>query len=115
MLSICDVCFIILFLYQFPYVFFFQFELQKEKEPLDEKRKKVTVLKNYVSFMSLHLSLPLYERQCLPCVVCLDGKKTHLLVPCGHLCLCENCSNQLNDGKCPICRRQYEKIIQCYL
>mmetsp|Transcript_20415 Transcript_20415/g.43147 ORF Transcript_20415/g.43147 Transcript_20415/m.43147 type:complete len:298 (-) Transcript_20415:783-1676(-) len=36
------------------------------------------------------------------CVVCLDAAKTHLLVPCGHQCVCSCCARALSS--CPICR-----------
>ena len=28
------------------------------------------------------------------CVVCLEGARTHVLVPCGHRCLCEGCAGR---------------------
>lgn len=41
------------------------------------------------------------------CVICQDNLKTHVIVPCGHFCLCENCSTKLdpNHSNCPMCRR----------
>ena len=36
------------------------------------------------------------------CVVCFDGPKTHLIVPCGHQCLCGECTRNLKT--CPMCR-----------
>jgi hypothetical protein len=36
------------------------------------------------------------------CVVCWNEPKTHVLVPCGHQCVCERCSTI--TGVCPICR-----------
>jgi hypothetical protein len=50
------------------------------------------------------------------CVVCMDEKKTHAAVPCGHLLVCTNCADQLlihNNNDCPTCRtpvQQYMKI-----
>jgi serine/threonine protein kinase len=35
------------------------------------------------------------------CIICLDRHRTHILIPCGHWCLCEEHAQQ---GKCPICR-----------
>ena len=37
------------------------------------------------------------------CVICIDAKRTHLVAPCGHKCLCETCSTTIG-GACPICR-----------
>ena len=39
------------------------------------------------------------------CVVCLDAQKSHVLIPCGHFCVCEACADRLAVGDgCPICR-----------
>jgi len=41
------------------------------------------------------------------CVVCLDAARTHILVPCGHQCVCEDCASELSEGDaCPVCRQQ---------
>jgi len=51
------------------------------------------------------------------CVVCMTKPKTHVLLKCRHLCLCDICGFALN--KCPICRESYNpdtdlfKIINC--
>jgi len=38
------------------------------------------------------------------CVICLTNLKTHVLIPCGHLCVCsEHASNLI---ACPLCRAQ---------
>mmetsp|Transcript_64314 Transcript_64314/g.106897 ORF Transcript_64314/g.106897 Transcript_64314/m.106897 type:complete len:391 (+) Transcript_64314:113-1285(+) len=39
------------------------------------------------------------------CVICMAGSKTHLLVPCGHKCLCHACAFKLVlPSPCPLCR-----------
>jgi hypothetical protein len=37
------------------------------------------------------------------CAICLTERVTHLLLPCKHACICENCFNLID--KCPICQR----------
>lgn len=48
------------------------------------------------------------------CVICMEGVKTHIVIPCGHLCLCESCSKKLNTGKCPVCNIAYNTIVKVY-
>ena len=42
-------------------------------------------------------------------VVCLNGKKTHAMIPCGHKCACAACGQLImaagKGGSCPICRQ----------
>lgn len=47
------------------------------------------------------------------CCVCLDGKSNMALIPCGHVCLCFNCSKSFTE--CPICRLQIENKVQIFI
>lgn len=38
------------------------------------------------------------------CVICMSAACNMVMVPCGHLCMCTDCSNIFNDNKCPMCR-----------
>ena len=51
------------------------------------------------------------------CSVCFEGVKTHLAVPCGHLCACEGCAGLLaSKGKCcPICRGDVAQWIKLHV
>lgn len=46
------------------------------------------------------------------CVVCFDDMKQYAIVPCGHLCVCKKCSNQLTY--CPICRVRKEGTLRIF-
>ncbi|XP_015586154.1 mitochondrial E3 ubiquitin protein ligase 1 [Cephus cinctus] len=37
------------------------------------------------------------------CVVCRSNPREIILLPCGHVCLCEDCSDDIIDD-CPVCR-----------
>jgi hypothetical protein len=51
------------------------------------------------------------------CVVCLCEPATHAMIPCGHRCVCEDCSEGLlrSRGACPICRACVDQIVKIYL
>jgi len=40
------------------------------------------------------------------CVVCMEKEKKVLLLPCKHVCLCEDCS--VNVDVCPLCREMIQ-------
>jgi len=50
------------------------------------------------------------------CVICCDAPSCMALVPCGHRCLCEACSDVfLRSGQdCPMCRSRPEQLIRVY-
>ena len=50
------------------------------------------------------------------CVVCLDQPITQVIVPCGHLALCQGCADHLiGVGEpCPICRGEFERHIRVF-
>jgi hypothetical protein len=51
-----------------------------------------------------------------PCVVCLTDPRNTVVLPCQHLCCCEECAAQLQIGakmrgdKCPICRHDIDGV-----
>lgn len=44
------------------------------------------------------------QPESLLCLVCQDGVREVILLPCGHFCLCEQCSERISTT-CPVCRR----------
>ena len=63
------------------------------------------------------------------CCVCLRNPATHAMIPCGHKCLCKNCTKvfktqkechqpvwgaSCNQCQCPICRKAIEGILQIF-
>ena len=54
------------------------------------------------------------------CVVCCDRRKTILLLPCKHLCLCSICKDiiiqsLLIQRKCPLCRETINNYIDVFI
>ena len=35
--------------------------------------------------------------------MCLDARKDHIILPCGHQCVCKGCAEQLTRTKTPTC------------
>ena len=51
------------------------------------------------------------------CVICMDELKTHILIPCGHQCVCAACSDRLAESSsrnCPVCRREVDLAVQVF-
>ncbi|KAH8349757.1 hypothetical protein KR084_005645 [Drosophila pseudotakahashii] len=46
---------------------------------------------------------PVKVTQDLLCVVCSNNIKEVILLPCGHVCLCEDCAQKISST-CPVCR-----------
>ena len=44
------------------------------------------------------------------CLICLDNKKTHVILPCFHVVACVVCANELfksSKKECPLCREPF--------
>ena len=54
------------------------------------------------------------------CVLCWDKKSEVALVPCGHVCLCTLCCNEVDvlnaalNRQCPVCRRTFHQTLRVY-
>lgn len=46
------------------------------------------------------------------CVVCLEKPISHVLIPCGHMCVCEDCAGKLHE--CPLDRRVIDSVTKVY-
>ena len=48
------------------------------------------------------------------CCLCMDAPKTHIVLPCGHKCLCASCAAGFNEGGgrfCPLCRSPMDRVM----
>ena len=43
------------------------------------------------------------------CIVCMAHPKSHIAVPCGHLCACGVCAERMQD--CPYCRASVQQWV----
>ena len=51
------------------------------------------------------------------CVVCFDAPKDHIIVPCGHQCVCEACAELLTNTRtpmCPVCRGPIRETMKVF-
>jgi chromosome segregation ATPase len=53
------------------------------------------------------------------CSVCHEHSATKAVIPCGHLCMCEECNNSVikldtAQRKCPLCRGQLLSTLRIY-
>ena len=46
------------------------------------------------------------------CVICLSNKRNTMVMPCKHICLCNECADVLSNNKsdCPICRIRIQEF-----
>lgn len=45
-----------------------------------------------------------------PCVICLSEPRNTAVLPCRHLCVCEECAAHVRGDRCPICRADVHSI-----
>jgi E3 ubiquitin-protein ligase MUL1 len=51
------------------------------------------------------------------CVICYENPRELVIVDCGHVCMCSDCYEMMpiNPKKCPICRREFTRVIPCFI
>lgn len=53
------------------------------------------------------------NKKSIECKICLDEEVGMIFIPCGHICACVTCSQELT--RCPVCRKHIVKKIRGYL
>lgn len=50
----------------------------------------------------------------MECVVCLSAMKNACCIPCGHVCMCQDCAQDVQEqrGFCPVCRTAIDCVIE---
>ena len=50
------------------------------------------------------------------CCICLSQKTSTICIPCGHACMCKQCSNKYKIGdNCPICRKRIQNMFDFFI
>jgi hypothetical protein len=52
------------------------------------------------------------EKNVLFCVVCMTEPRSHVFLPCRHLCTCDVCCEQMTE--CPLCRVTIDQTLKVY-
>ena len=75
-------------------------QLAKTAAQISERDARIVTLEARVAKAEVD------EEEQQMCCVCLAAPKTHVFAPCGHLCACAGCVEDIKakDGLCPICR-----------
>ena len=95
-------------------------EKATKKAELKELQKKLQALEKEAGKAREHVSVQAVADDLGPadedihCVICLEKKRTHVLVPCGHLCLCADCASNTAPGSCPLCREACTMAVKVY-
>ena len=57
------------------------------------------------------------DRNQSECIICADNKIDTICIPCGHACMCKQCSNDYvkQHNVCPICTTKYDDVFDCFI
>ena len=60
---------------------------------------------------------PSSENDASECCVCLANKKSWIFIPCGHVCVCRGCAEDImqSSRQCPLCCQKAIGIFQVFL
>lgn len=62
------------------------------------------VNKSMITIVEDTIIIPSKIFESVECCVCMDKPSNIVLISCGHLCLCSECSIEYKTNTCPICR-----------
>ncbi len=120
---------IILIIFSFPYIYdlcvgvfnYFFLSALAEYNQAKENMKKNDLEKLTKSYSNNQIKDHLMKNE-RNCIICVDGHRTTVVQPCGHVLACENCiktilkkSSILQPAKCPLCRVLIESYVKCII
>ena len=61
----------------------------------------------------LNASSPEEEGEGRECVICMSAERDTTVLPCRHMCMCQQCASALRTqtNKCPICREEIGSLL----
>ena len=48
------------------------------------------------------------------CTICMSEPSNVIIMPCGHMCVCQSCGEELKKSKhnmCPVCRGAIQSLV----
>ncbi len=54
------------------------------------------------------------QKEARLCIICCEKEKSVVLMPCRHMCLCEDCGGMERITVCPLCRKAIVHKISVY-
>lgn len=89
----------------------------EDDTPFRANLDKRSLRPSYARFMRRKLQQELNNDSYL-CVICWNDRKTVVLLPCKHLCVCKSCSrklwNSIQNETCPICRNNVDNLLEVF-
>jgi len=89
---------------------------------MQEMQNKQTVYDGYVrslkkETMTMGEQKEEEETGLKECVICWSAPRTHVFVPCGHMCACKSCSETLIENRkvCPACNQASTMAIEVFM
>lgn len=88
---------------------------RRRRRIMKPKGLKILNNLNNISLAKYSLFADKSENQHSKCSICLEQfQPTILLLPCSHMCFCDDCYVSVKERKvsiCPICRKHIEQIM----
>lgn len=86
---------------------------QKVKHIIDSETFQNDFKKFQISLENLFEMVSPQENKEKLCIVCQTNKNDFVFIPCGHQCICEDCSKMV-ENRCPYCQTEASSINRLY-
>lgn len=86
-------------------------EAEKIEIALEEMLEAVKFKRSFLAAKEAQLQATGDEEKC---ACCWERPPEMVCIPCGHLCICEECKSKLRQKKCPICSQPVKNIYKVF-